>query len=445
MLSFSPVHTPTSAIRQLHQHLTACGQNHVRRARHRVLRMCPLSRRRARAVLAILFIGATTLGSFLAPTDIHLASLLVAAPASTAAWAGPRLTTGVAFLAGVAVVDIDIHDGMLRARAGTSDATWVMIPIHVVALILVSVFVIAFRALHDRDLKELTQVRAVSEAAQRVLLRRLPHRMGPLLVASAYRAAQAQAQIGGDVYAATRTTGATRLLIGDVRGKGLSAIGEAAALSGAFREAAYRNATLPELAASLEHSVGRHLAEIADTDDDTGERFITALIVEIPDDTGTVRMISCGHPPPLLSHRGRIAVLHAHRPGPPLGLAALSPDAYHVDTFPLDAGDTLVLYTDGVIEARDAAGAFYPASDRVATWEWGTPEQLIERILDDLHSHAGGRLNDDVAMIAVQRARASGADRETGSAVSQGHLGAGSIPAPARPPLPSQVRSEGRA
>ncbi|MFE2428933.1 PP2C family protein-serine/threonine phosphatase [Streptomyces sp. NPDC059373] len=443
MLSFPPVHTPTSTIRQLHQHLTACGQNNVRRARHRVLRMCPLSRRRARAVLAILFVGATTLGSFLAPTDIHLASLLVAAPASTAAWAGPRLTTGVAFLAGVAVVAIDIHDGMLRARVGTPDAAWVMIPIHVVALILVSAFVIAFRALHDRDLKELTQVRAVSEAAQRVLLRRLPHRMGPLLVASAYRAAQAQAQIGGDVYAATRTARAPRLLIGDVRGKGLSAIGEAAALSGAFREAAYRNATLPELAASLEDSVGRHLAEIADTDDDTGERFITALIVEIPDDTGTVRMISCGHPPPLLSHRGRVAVLHAYRPGPPLGLAALSPDAYHVDTFPLDAGDTLVLYTDGVIEARDAAGDFYPASDRVATWKWGTPDQLLERILDDLHSHVGGRLDDDVAMVAVQRAPASGPDREAGPAGLQVHLEPGSIPAPARHPSPYRVGREG--
>jgi serine phosphatase RsbU (regulator of sigma subunit) len=347
-------------------------------------------------------------GSFTAPTDIHLASLLVAAPASTAAWAGPRLTTGVALLAGVAVVAIDIHDGLLHAPLGAPDSSWVIIPIHVVALVLVSAFVIAFRALHDRDLKELTQVRAVSEAAQRVLMRRLPHRMGPLLVASAYRAAQAQAQIGGDLYAATRTSGATRLLIGDVRGKGLSAIGEAAALSGAFREAAYRNATLPELAASLEDSVGRHLAEIADTDDDTSERFITALIVEIPDDTSTVRMISCGHPPPLLSHRGRIAVLHTHRPAPPLGLAALSPDAYHVDTFPLDAGDTLVLYTDGVVEARDAAGAFYPASDRVAGWKWGTPKQLLERILDDLHSHVGGRLDDDVAMVAVQRAPVPG-------------------------------------
>ncbi|MFD0502435.1 SpoIIE family protein phosphatase [Streptomyces chiangmaiensis] len=101
---------------------------------------------------------------------------------------------------------------------------------------------------------------------------------------------------GGDLYAAARTGTTTRILIGDVRGKGLAAIEDTSAVLGAFREAAPEHATLPELAASLERSVRRHLAELAACDPEAGERFITALLVEIPDQGGVARFVSCGHP-----------------------------------------------------------------------------------------------------------------------------------------------------
>lgn len=348
-----------------------------------------------RSAVPVALITSITLAATFAPMAVHLSPLLVAAPTSTAAFAGARFTTATALAASAAVFVVDRHDGLLHSP---------LLPIHIAALLVVSVFVVSARTLHDRDLRELTQVRAVAEVAQRVVLRPLPALMGPLRVACTYRAAAEHALVGGDLYAAARTDHATRFLIGDVRGKGLPAVEDASALLGAFREAADRHAALPGLAAALESSVRRHLAQLTDSDPESGERFITALLVEIPDASPLVHVVSCGHPPPLRGGRGEVTTLSVPRPAPPLGLAGTSPDAFPVETFAFGPADTLLLYTDGVIEARDTGGGFYPILERAADWPWQCPRGLLRRINDDVDVHAGGRLEDDLALVAVRRA-----------------------------------------
>ncbi|MER6079641.1 PP2C family protein-serine/threonine phosphatase [Streptomyces sp. NPDC001833] len=354
----------------------------------------PRGRTRAHLVLPLLLIAAITLSASFAPLAIHLSPLLVAAPTCTAAVARVRFTVAMALTASAAVVLIDWHDGLLHSP---------LLPIHIGALLAVSGSAVAARALHDRDLRELTQVRAVSEAAQRVLLRPIPHTLGSLRIASMYRAATAHALVGGDLYAAVRSGHATRFLIGDVRGKGLPAVEDASALLGAFREAAPEHETLPQLAASLERSVRRHLAEMSERDPDSAERFITALLIELPDAEETVRVVSCGHPPPLRRQRGGVTHLCVDRPAPPLGLAGSTAEAFPFDTFAFFPGDTLLLYTDGLAEARDATGTFYPVLERAATWTWCCPHSLLQHISHDLDSYAGQHLDDDLAMVAVQR------------------------------------------
>ncbi|MGW0086261.1 PP2C family protein-serine/threonine phosphatase [Streptomyces sp. NPDC003393] len=342
--------------------------------------------------LPLLLIAAITLAASFAPLAIHLSPLCVAAPTFTAAVAGTRFTIVIALAASAAVLLVDSHDGLLHSP---------LLPIHIGALLAVSACVIVARALHDRDLRELTQVRYVSEVAQRVLLRPIPRTLGPLRIASMYRAATAHALVGGDLYAAARTGHTTRILIGDVRGKGLPAIEDTSALLGAFREAAHEHGALPDLAAALQRSLHRHLTEVAERDPDSAERFITALLVEFHDGEETVRVVSCGHPPPLLKQGDRVTVLSAERPAPPLGLAGSTAEAFHLDTFAFAPGDTLLLYTDGLVEARNAAGAFYPVLERAATWAWRCPDGLLRDISQDLESHAGPRLDDDLAMVAV--------------------------------------------
>jgi serine phosphatase RsbU (regulator of sigma subunit) len=126
------------------------------------------------------------------------------------------------------------------------------------------------------------------------------------------------------------------------------------------------------------------------------------MILDIPDHEHKLEMIGCGHPPPLLLRDGHVTSLDAAQ-HPPLGLGELAPPHYDVDTFPFEAGDLLLLYTDGVIEARNTAGDFYPLLERVTGWTDSRPDAFLQRLRGDLLAHTGGRLNDDAALIAVQR------------------------------------------
>ncbi|WP_435227167.1 PP2C family protein-serine/threonine phosphatase [Streptomyces sp. Tue6028] len=330
------------------------------------------------------------------PTDIHLGPLLVIAPALTASLAGPKVTALVGALAVIAqIVIAALHGGLTTANHVAQ----------IIALTVLSGLVVLVCFLRERRARQLSRARSVAETAQRVLLRPPPRRVGPLRVAWLYLAAEDEARIGGDLFAVTRAAGSsTRVIIGDVRGKGLASIAEASVLLGAFREGAHRYATLPELTSALEVSVCRGMDEVADTALDPGEHFITALVLDIPDDGPQPMLINCGHPPPLLLQDGEVTVLHARSPVPPLGMCELPAISHHPEPFELGTGDTLILYTDGVIEARSPSGAFYPLAERVAAFATGHPEALLQRIHEDLVDHVGHRPTDDAALLLIQRA-----------------------------------------
>ncbi|MCX4688818.1 PP2C family protein-serine/threonine phosphatase [Kitasatospora purpeofusca] len=397
--------------------------------------------RRALTAVPLALIVVITVVDVLAPPDIHLGPLLIVAPALTASLAGARATTVVALLSLAALTVIGIlRDGLTTGNHETQLG----------ALLAVSALIVALRVLRDRHERELAQVRSVSEAAQRVLLRPLPDRTGPLHLASFYLAAEAEAQVGGDLYAAARTATGTRLLVGDVRGKGLSSLGDAALLLGAFRAAAHLYPDLPDLVGHLDGSIAWDLAQLAEqqraqredgvgdrprgfrrtgpTDtgappgtraandgrpdpatDDSGESFITAVVLDVPDDGAVVRLVDCGHPPPLLLHGDRVTALEPRRTSPPLGLGDLVAAPYVVEEFAFLPGDRLLIYTDGVIEARDSERRFYPLTERVAERTAAHPAEppaaLLLHLRRDLLAHAGGRLDDDAAMVVVERIR----------------------------------------
>lgn len=330
-----------------------------------------------------------------APQQIHLGPLIVVAPAITASFAGPRLTALMGVLAVIAQVIMSAVQDDLGATTG-----WARL----LALAVVSAVVVVFCCARERGKQELNRVRSVAEAAQQVILPPLPRRVGLLRTASLYLAAENEAQIGGDLYAIARTPkGSTRVIIGDVRGKGLPAISDASVLLGAFREAAPRQDELTDLAAWLEESVHRYLHGLDQPGLMAEEHFITALLLDIPDDGPVAEMISCGHPPPVLRYDRNVTVLDSEQPMPPLGLGDLPGLRHSVDKFTFDVGDMLLLYTDGVIEARDAAGHFYPLIEQVASVPASNAEGLLGCISRDLMAHVGGHLGDDAAMIAIER------------------------------------------
>jgi len=285
--------------------------------------------------------------------------------------------------------------------------------------------------IRERQGRALAQTRLVAEAVQSVLARPIPDQVGPVRAAVHYSAAHAYAKIGGDLYEVLETRFGVRAIVGDVKGKGLDAIGTAAALIGAFREAAHEEPGLPQLASRLAEPLDR--APGGD-----GERFVTAVLLCAGPD-GSTQIVNCGHPSPLLL-RGTEPPRLLDPPGrvPPLGI--LPPDQVRppVLSLRLRPGDRVLMYTDGVIEARDPAGRFYPLEQRLPRILAGEPGEVLKRLNDDVLRHVGSRLDDDAAMMLLEYAPpAEGPDEQvsapTGAPAAAG-AGAGAGAAGANAP-----------
>lgn len=276
----------------------------------------------------------------------------------------------------------------------------------------VTIAVVTFAAAYAsrvrlRQERDLSEVRAVADTAQSMVLRPLPRRLDDVDLEVLYLAAAAQARIGGDFYEALRTSHGVRLVLGDVQGKGLSAVEVASVLLGSFREAAYDAPDLAALAARMELSMTRYSAQPPASD--ASERFATTVLVEIPDRDPVARVLNLGHPSPMLLRGRAVTEIEPESPLLPVNLLSLAPgpgeglDAYPVDTVPFGPGDRIVLYTDGVSETRDADGAFYPLADRLREWSEEPSAQLLAHLRADLDRFAAGPSDDDIAALVVRR------------------------------------------
>jgi serine phosphatase RsbU (regulator of sigma subunit) len=354
----------------------------------------PQRPRRALVAIPLTLIAVIWVVDVLNGPGIRLGPLFIVGPALTASFAGPGLVALIGLLAVCGEVLTAQIDGWQGAAEHET---------HIVALIVVSALIVFFSAARERQRRQLTKVREVAEIAQHVLMRPLPEHIGPLRIASLYLTAEQEAKIGGDLYAAAHIKCGTRLIIGDVRGKGLEAIDTAALVAGAFRAAAHQRAALPDLLAFLDSAACFDHSRADEDGPDTDECFITAVGLDILDNDPIVHVVNRGHPPPLLLSDRHVTELHALHPALPLGLGELYPTGDDVETFPFKTGDVLLLYTDGLIEARDAHGLFYPLVERVTKWVETDPARLVSRLREDVLAHVGGRLNDDAAVIAIQR------------------------------------------
>lgn len=264
---------------------------------------------------------------------------------------------------------------------------------------------IASRAVQARREEELDQVRRIAIAAQDVVLRPVPPRLGPVAAGSLCLAAGTGARVGGDLYEAVETPYGVRMIVGDVRGKGLSAVRAVAAVLGAFREAVHYEDELVEVMNRCAAARDREAAVPHAYEETVAlEGFVTALVAQVPDEP-VVRLINRGHPPPLLLHQGRAAPLMPPTPVPPLGFEDLTPDlSVKPESYPFVPGDRLLLYTDGVIEARNRDGEFFALPEAMEDIPPGTsPQAFLEHLHEALIRHTGDDLTDDVAMILADR------------------------------------------
>ncbi|MBJ3807918.1 serine/threonine-protein phosphatase [Streptomyces flavofungini] len=276
-------------------------------------------------------------------------------------------------------------------------------------------------------LRELRQLRAVAGAAQNVLLRPLPPRVDGLALAAGRLSATHGASVGGDLYEVAATDHGVRLVMGDVRGHGLAAIGTAAAVLGSFREAAHEEPELPLVLRRLERALDRHLRErsraehpangAAPPESPLAEEFVTVLLVEISRD-GDVRALNCGHPWPYRL-RGRAEPMPGGDPLPPLGPFPLPAELPLAHCGRLLPGDALVLYTDGMEDARNAAGRFFALQSvlsEAARTLPVSPQAVIHAVYGELLRHIGRLTSDDAALLVLRndRSRVPSQATETG-------------------------------
>ena len=134
-------------------------------------------------------------------------------------------------------------------------------------------------------------------------------------------------------------------------------------------------------------------------------RFVTAVLARLDTATGLLHYLLAGHPPPLLVRSSRVVKELAHPPRRPLGLPSAGGDR-GVAQEQLEPGDRLLMYSDGVVEARNAAGEFFGEqrlvdfTERASLAELSAPETL-RRLAAAVLAHQGGRLQDDATLLMV--------------------------------------------
>ncbi|MFC8308220.1 PP2C family protein-serine/threonine phosphatase [Streptomyces olivaceus] len=328
----------------------------------------------------------------LANSVMALVGLLVFLPAAAAALCTVRQTALVC-----------AWTALLGSTAFLTGGSDVALADRVLLLVLTACLIAAsLYACRRRIHREHTMVRLHSAAVamQQQILRPLPLLTEDVRVAGVYEPVQEDRLVGGDIYDVVESAWGTRVLIGDVQGKGLAAVGAAFAVIGSFREAAHREPTLTALVDALDASVTRHNSSVARDGDD--ERFVTVLVLNIDARDG-VQAVNCGHVPPQLIATHSVTTPPLDN-GVPLGLAALTTEPVRVGRFPFPGDTTLLLSTDGLTESRAADGAFYPLPDRLAALGTLPPSDLPRALQQDAHAYAGKTSpHDDIAILTVRR------------------------------------------
>lgn len=328
-------------------------------------------------VLALLVAG--DLAAQVLLTATYTASAIVASMLTDA-----RRTALVA-LAGVLLA---LVTGSLRSQPG--DMEWVLR-----ASLGSGLGGLAVISAHVRDKREesLRKMTIIAATAQQALLSSLPSSVGGLAMASRYVSATSEALVGGDLYEVVPTPWGVRVIVGDVKGKGIEAVQVAAAVLSAFRHTAGDEPDLAAVARTLDRTIRRMLSD---------EDFVTALIVEFEEDRLT--LANCGHPSPVLVTDATTVALDPADPTVPLGLGANPLLSIH--DWPADA--RLLLHTDGLSEARGHRGVFFPLADVADGLARGTLDEALDELVAALLRHADAQIGDDLALVLIEHQARAG-------------------------------------
>jgi phosphoserine phosphatase RsbU/P len=313
--------------------------------------------------------------------DIQLTTAMVAAPIVASFLTSARRTAAVAACA----VGLSVLGGTWLDLPYTFDY-WFRVAICATLAGLATLSAL----IRERREERLQRMIVIAETAQRAVLRAMPTAIGSVGLAARYVSASAEALVGGDLYEVAATPYGVRVIVGDVRGKGLEAVQTASAVLGAFRAAAFSEPDPGAVARRIDETLSRMLDD---------EEFVTAIVGEFQGDK--VTLANCGHHAPLLVQAGGAVEVDTGEPTLPLGWGSEPEVSEH--RWP--EGARMLFFTDGLVEARDDSGAFFPLDDFAAELGDGSVEEALDRLVARLLSYAGQEMSDDMALVLAESER----------------------------------------
>ncbi|MCC6443242.1 MAG: PAS domain S-box protein [Armatimonadetes bacterium] len=235
----------------------------------------------------------------------------------------------------------------------------------------------------------------IAEVLQRAILPRLADHLPGCAIATQYQPAWKEAEVGGDFYDLFDLGhGRLGVLIGDVAGKGLLAAVRAAAARYAIRSYAYLDPG-PSRVLTFANEV------LCKDCPDGGSLMITAFFAVLDTANGILTYANGGHEPPFLrAEGGGVGEMRLH--GRALGI--FSGYSYPEASQRLEPGDMIVLFTDGITEARRGTDLFgrEGISDYLNQSRHADPESVAKGLLEAAQSFAEGALRDDAAIVAFR-------------------------------------------
>jgi len=202
-------------------------------------------------------------------------------------------------------------------------------------------------------------------------------------------------EIGGDTFDYAVDGDTVHLMVLDAMGHGLGAALLASAAVGAYRHARRGLLDLPDTAAAVDAVIAQEFGP---------ERFATGVLASLDTSTGRLRWVNAGHPPPLVLRDSGLVQVAACPPDLPLGLQEVKPQTCETA---LQPGDRVLLYTDGIVEARSPAGEFFGEQRlcdfviRSAGAGFPAPE-MLRRLMREVLAHQADQLQDDASVVALE-------------------------------------------